>query len=577
VEAYSGLQNILHEAFARAWKGSHKNYELLRIVDRRLLLDLEWQILGHKSVEIELLAAVQTINKYAQEAQNLPDLYDGVLQVLTGIDGMEAAFIARLDKQGRLEIEASAGKNAGAYLGAMQDGTIPQIHVREDDPTPGPVAKAWLTGTINKVAAYATDPSLAPWQNFGSSLGFRSSSAIPLVDDEWRSFALISLYSRWPGFFHTSMHCILLQQIQTVISAAARMHSRQKVIPLRLRMHYGELLRRGRVVVEYQPILDLRHGTIAKLEALARLQDNDGLLIFPGEFINSFGNNDLLHLFQIVLSQISVHCRSWEQEGWSFLVSINFPPQGIFDTRYHDALFSTLEIEGLNPRQIEIEILETETVAFPDVQDRFFQRLRAAGIRLVQDDLGSGHSSLLRMDRIQFDGVKIDQGLIRGAIKRDPWRALKFIYHLTDLAHSFGILVTAEGLETECMIEAAAILGVDFGQGYGIARPMPSSHVMNWSKRHNLQAQEAHPKTMIGILAEYLIWDHTLKLLAPKPDLVAEFLRQTNPIQRYIEHSPSQNSLLRKIVVANMVAAGQDVIGSAYRKTQHQLIQVLIK
>ena len=122
-----------------------------------------------------------------------------------------------------------------------------------------------------------------------------------------------------------------------------------------------------------------------------------------------------------------------------------------------------------------LESKESHDVARRDSRIAEFQK---AGIRIAQDDLGSGHSSLLRMDRVPCDRVKIDQGLVRGTLKR-PVRALEFIYHLTLLAQGFGAPVTVEGLEDIGLIEAAAILGADHGQGYGISKPMRTQDVMS--------------------------------------------------------------------------------------------------
>jgi hypothetical protein len=140
------------------------------------------------------------------------------------------------------------------------------------------------------------------------------------------------------------------------------------------------------------------------------------------------------------------------------------------------------------------------------------------------------------MDRIPYDRVKIDQGLVRGAIKR-PARALEYIYHLTLLAQGFGVPVTVEGLEDNGMIEAAAILGADYGQGYGIARPMPASDLTAWAQTWSMPIDPERPHTALGALAAFLLWDYKLGLLTDWPDLRAKFVKEPWLMHRYLEHA----------------------------------------
>src|SRR3546814_1457066 len=92
------------------------------------------------------------------------------------------------------------------------------------------------------------------------------------------------------------------------------------------------------------------------------------------------------------------------------------------------------------------------------------QALKALGFRLVEDDLGAGYSSLIRLRQWPFDRVKIDQGIVR-RVADDPLRSLQFIRQLIRLGHDLELEVVVEGLETPGLIEAALILGADFGQG----------------------------------------------------------------------------------------------------------------
>ncbi len=108
------------------------------------------------------------------------------------------------------------------------------------------------------------------------------------------------------------------------------------------------------------------------------------------------------------------------------------------------------------------------------------------------------------MDRYPFDAVKIDQELVRGAL-RNPQRALEFILYLTRLAHALQTPVTVEGLENLAIIEAAAVLGADRGQGFGISPPLPARDVPEWhaaTTDYAVDVRKPHPAAL-GAMAAY--------------------------------------------------------------------------
>lgn len=103
---------------------------------------------------------------------------------------------------------------------------------------------------------------------------------------------------------------------------------------------------------------------------------------------------------------------------------------------------------------------------------------------MALDDLGAGYGSLMRLRRLPFDLVKIDQGLVRG-INHEDRRSLPLVEALVQMARKLSIPVAIEGLETEDMIFLAAQVGADYGQGYAIARPMPPDELPSWIATHD--------------------------------------------------------------------------------------------
>jgi hypothetical protein len=218
-----------------------------------------------------------------------------------------------------------------------------------------------------------------------------------------------------------------------------------------------------------------------------------------------------------------------------------------------------------------LETKESLEIAKRNVRIAEFQK---AGILVEQDDLGSGHSSLLRMDRVPCDRVKIDQALVRSALDR-PVRTLEFIYHLTLLAHDFGVSGTVEGQEDDGLIEAAAILGADHDQGYGIARPMPAEDVISWTRAWSFPIDPERPRTALGALAGYLLWDRKLAILADWYDRAANFIKQPSLVHRYLDCDGKSDPELSTLLERTQIVALQGQKSRKYAEMRQKLIEKL--
>ena len=252
------------------------------------------------------------------------------------------------------------------------------------------------------------------------------------------------------------------------------------------RQSYRLALRSGGMVMHYQPVIELQSGRLVKAEALVRLRDGDRLLE-PERFLPLFDDNDLFVLYRQGLRQALSDVQRWTREGTRISLGLNFPPQGLRDPRYLEATAAALAAAPLpDGCQLYLEMLETETLdlADPECLVALFEPWLGLGVRFAQDDLGAGYSSLLRLHRLPFEMVKIDQALVRVQTE-DPDRrtirkVLAFIAALTHLAHVLGLRVCVEGLESPVLAEAAAAIGADLGQGYSIAEPMPAHLLASW-------------------------------------------------------------------------------------------------
>ncbi|MDE2481407.1 MAG: EAL domain-containing protein, partial [bacterium] len=404
---------------------------------------------------------------------------------------------------------------------------------------------------------------------------YRAAAGVPLVDASGRTVALIMLYSAFPGFFATNRVGKFLGYLQQVLGRDVAMRIHAPVIPLQQRASYRALLREGRVAVLYQPVVDFRDGSPSKVEALARLLDENDELIAADAFIPALGEEDLFELTEVVLARAAHDCRALERDGIRTCVAVNIPAHALGETRYRDAVMRTLHEHGLPPDRLVLEVLETPLDNIEmTVHDTIAAELRAAGVTIVQDDLGSAHSSLVRMDSYPFDGVKIDQTLVRGA-RSKPQRALEFVLYLTRLAHALNIHVTVEGLEDAALVEAAAILGADRGQGYGIAMPMHVSELPAWFATYRYEVDVQSPRTALGALAGFLLWDLQLGELARWPNLAEQFVGADSLLERYARREAREDATLEQLVERARADARLGAQHDGYRATRSEIVRTL--
>ena len=316
----------------------------------------------------------------------------------------------------------------------------------------------------------------------------------------------------------------------------------------------------------YQPVIDLKTGETVKVEALARLKD-DNLIMSPSQFLPSFKSECFFELYQAGFKLMLEDYKFMLKESIFIDISINLPSHGLIDKRYFEITKSLLKSYQLFPYNQDIinsnsqketnnnsnnninsnnnnndsngnknidtgnnnnnnnnnnsnnnintginnhtgnnsnnndddnndnnqrikheninilylELLESDVLEIKDMKDveAKFNPWLNLGLRFAEDDLGTGYSSLLRLRQLPFEVVKIDQGLVREAY-HDQLTVIELMSHLIDLSHALDKKVVVEGLESYGLIEAATILGADYGQGYAFSKPISINEFINW-------------------------------------------------------------------------------------------------
>jgi EAL domain-containing protein (putative c-di-GMP-specific phosphodiesterase class I) len=151
-------------------------------------------------------------------------------------------------------------------------------------------------------------------------------------------------------------------------------------------------------------------------------------------------------------------------------------------------LLEAVQGAGLPRGGFKLEVNETDVMLDPDAAEKTLNAVRDQGVPIVLDDFGTGYSSLARLDRFAFDVVKLDQYFIRAALTDGSARSI--ISSVVRIAESYGMLVVAEGVETEAARTLCLELGCDYGQGFHYA-PALSPQDAARAVTHGLKARFA--------------------------------------------------------------------------------------
>jgi EAL domain-containing protein (putative c-di-GMP-specific phosphodiesterase class I) len=266
-----------------------------------------------------------------------------------------------------------------------------------------------------------------------------------------------------------SLHLRQQQQNQALEAKVQQQAEREAELAFERRvrrMRIEDVLRGPGLAVVFQPIVELRGGTMIGAEALARFAHEPTRT--PDVWFAEATEVGLG--IELELSAISAALVEFEHLPSGTYLSLNASPETVSSDGLVDVLASA------PGERLVIEVTEHAPVADYDALNAKLDVLRARGVRLAVDDAGAGFASLRHILRLAPDIIKLDITLTRG-IDADPVkRALAS--SLVTFAPEIDAAITAEGVETADELEALRALGVDSAQGYYLARPGPPSIVL---------------------------------------------------------------------------------------------------
>jgi EAL domain-containing protein (putative c-di-GMP-specific phosphodiesterase class I) len=432
------------------------------------------------------------------------DLLNQELNLLAQLPGMVAVALFRPNAKGQLVATQVAGKQGEGLADLLLQ---PEFEISIDANLPQGQRKsaiAWRERRILSAPAYARDSIYPHWREAINRFGIRSHLAIPIFDFTRNPQAVLCLYGGFPNQFESPYMKQFADALQYRFGEIQARSTSQHVptITLEEGREWLQALFTGGLRMYVQPILDLTEGRVSKVEALARLQLPDGRILSPGQFLPLLGDSELNRMFVMGLDIALGHRTVWATSGIEVQVSVNLPTQALQEPDCIQWVAKALAKHNTPASALTLELLETGVISEGGM-GQTLTALRQMGVQLAMDDLGSGYSSLLRLAELPFDYLKIDQGIMK-RVHQAPLDIFSVISAIAQMGENFERSIVAEGLEDYGMLEAAAILGAEFGQGYCIAKPMPAEALPNWLEGFVFPIDpQGEIRTALGALAYF--------------------------------------------------------------------------
>jgi predicted signal transduction protein with EAL and GGDEF domain len=250
------------------------------------------------------------------------------------------------------------------------------------------------------------------------------------------------------------------------------MHMRA-VSQLRIETDLRRALEREEFIVHYQPIVDLAARKLSGFEALIRWQHPQRGLVPPGEFIPVAEETGLIQPMGLwVLQESCRQIRAWQDRGGPPMrISVNLSGHQLAQPDLVEHVRRTLETTGLDPRLLAVEVTESALVRDMAAAAAVLAELRRLHVHVNVDDFGTGYSSLSYLQNLPVDTLKIDRSFVK-TMDQEGGR-LEIVRAIITLAHSLGMTVIAEGVETRGQLDALTALKCNGAQGFFFAKPLP--------------------------------------------------------------------------------------------------------
>ena len=238
-------------------------------------------------------------------------------------------------------------------------------------------------------------------------------------------------------------------------------------------------IERQEMILHYQPVVSLRSGEVASLEALLRWQHPERGLLDPADFVTVAEDSGLIEpVGRWVQERACRQILEWHAQrpdARPFDVAVNLSARQVAHRDLPSVVAEILARTGLDPVHLRLEITESALVEESATVKRTLDALTEIGVRLVLDDFGTGYSSLAYLNRFPFDALKIDRSFVDALGIEQERTAI--IEAIIGMARALSLDVIAEGVENEAQLSELLRLGCDYAQGHLFSAALPPQEI----------------------------------------------------------------------------------------------------
>jgi diguanylate cyclase (GGDEF)-like protein/PAS domain S-box-containing protein len=242
---------------------------------------------------------------------------------------------------------------------------------------------------------------------------------------------------------------------------------------LNLETKLRDAIDREEFVLHYQPKVSLLNRKLTGAEALIRWNDPKTGLVQPGEFISILEDTGLIHeVGRWALHRAIQDHLHWRAAGLpATRIAVNVSALQLRSRSFIDELRQAIEVDAHAAAGLELEITEGLIMEDVKLSTASLKAIRAMGVSVAIDDLGTGFSSLSYLSKLPVDTLKIDRSFVNDMTNTQ--QGLLLVSTIITLAHSLKLKVVAEGVETAVQSDLLRTLGCDEMQGYFFSKPVP--------------------------------------------------------------------------------------------------------
>lgn len=242
-----------------------------------------------------------------------------------------------------------------------------------------------------------------------------------------------------------------------------------------------QALRHDQLVLHYQPVLDLRSGDVAAVEALIRWQHPEHGLLPPLDFIpTAESTGQIVEVGEWALEQACRQASVWRDAGLPVRMAVNLSARQFSAPDLVGCVARTLRDTGVPPEMLELELTES-MFAEPVTSTAILLRMRQLGVRVAIDDFGTGYSSLSYLLQFPLNTIKIDRCFVEQATH--DHHAATVVGFMIAMAHELDLQVVAEGVETEAQERLLVSHNCDLSQGFLHSQALPAPDCERWMRQ----------------------------------------------------------------------------------------------